>query len=105
MDVASRNFGAQRIINPVLGLYFSKEIGARNRLSFTGRLVPLQEFPNPFAFTFARSYFEFELTFTRAFHQRNKVFGTLYWGNLIYNATDVASQNASYIVLGGGLGW
>jgi len=107
MEVKSRNFGLQRIINPMAGVTINKKIGKRDHIGLTLRLVSLQNFFNPFAFSTQASYFEAELTYAHPLALRNRVFGTLYIGSLNYNpgVEDQAVTRGGYIVFGGGYGW
>jgi len=104
-DVRTRSIGVQRIICPVLGLVFQRNIGKRDSLGLTTRIVPLQNFFNPLAFKKEQSYIEFELTYVHPLRRRNRVFATLYKGNLNYATEGFAALTGSYLVLGGGYGW
>lgn len=105
MKVKSRAFGTQRIIDPVLGLVIQRNISTRDTLGLTIRAVPLQSFFNPFRFRVDQSYIEYELTYIHPFKLRNRLFATLYWGNLHYAPENSAVTSGSYLVLGGGYGW
>jgi hypothetical protein len=104
-SVASRNFGIQRILDPMLGAVVQKKLGKRDSLAATLRFVPLQSFFNPFSFSLPQSYLELEVTFVHAFRRAHRVFGTVYIGSLNYQPEGFASDSGSYLVVGGGYGW
>ena len=105
MRVKSRQFGLQRIINPILGAVVEREVNKRDKIGLTLRFVPLQSFFNPFTFSLSQAYTEIELTYVHPLMKRNRVFGTLYWGNLNYEPEGLARTSGSYLVIGGGYGW
>jgi hypothetical protein len=103
--VDSRNFGIQRILDPMLGFVLQKKFAKRNSLGLTFRYVPLQSFFNPLQFSLPQSYFEFELTFVHGFKRAHRWFSTVYFGTLNYQPEGFASDTGTYLVVGGGFGW
>lgn len=104
-DVKSRNFGLQRILDPILGVMIQKKLGKRHSLSSTFRFVPLQAFFNPLAFSLDNAYLELEVAFVHSFRRAHKLFGTFSFGSLNYHPEGLASSAGTYIVAGGGFGW
>jgi len=104
-EVKSRQFGIQRIIDPVLGVLVQKAWTPRDHVALTLRAVPLQSFFDPFRLRFDQFYGEAELTYVHALKQRNRIFGTLIYGGLNYAPEGFAQTTGSYLVLGGGYGW
>jgi hypothetical protein len=105
MSVASRGFGIQRIIDPIVGIAVRKDFARRNSLELTARLVPLQTVFNPFAFQSSQSYLELDATYSRRIGLSTKLFGTFSFGSLNYGPEGLAQTSGTYLVLGGGLGW
>lgn len=104
MRVKSRNFGVQRALSPMFGLFVQKEIDPRRHLNLTLRGAPLQSGVSP-GFSLDQSYLELELTYVHSFKSRNRLFGTLYAGSLNFTDEGLAQTSGSYLVLGGGYGW
>ncbi len=106
MNVRSRQFGLQRIINPVLGLVVNRKLFKRDFLELSFRFVPLQEFVNPFDFSGDKSYWEWELNYVYPFALRHRVHASFIFGYLDYNPgfEDFARTQGMYFVIGAGYG-
>lgn len=103
-EVASRNFGIQRVIDPLFGVYLHKMVSSKDTLALTLRWTPLQTFFNPLDL-FSQAYKEAELTFTHSLKQRQKVFASFFVGALNFQPPDSALTLGSYFVFSGGYGW
>jgi hypothetical protein len=105
MNVRSRQFGLQRIINPVIGLVVNRQLFKRDFLEFSFRFVPLQEFVNPLAFSGDKSYWEWELSYVYPFALRHRIHASLLFGYLdYYPGEDFARTQGMYFVIGAGYG-
>lgn len=101
MEVRSRAFGLQRVIAPDMGLTIQKDFGPRNTVTLAGRFVPLA----PPSFSLAESYIEGELTWVHQLRRAGKFFVSAYFGVIQYAPPEVAANQGTYLVLGGGWGW
>ncbi len=105
MNVQSRQYGLQRIINPVIGLTLNRKLFKRDYVELALRFVPLQNFVNPFAFRVDQAYHEVELNYVYPFALRHRIHVSFIFGYLDYNpGGDFARTQGNYLVLGAGYG-